>query len=220
MTGGIVAQHVVVEEVIRREARRSGVRREVDLLDLVTLCRAAAGGFLLGLIVSGIRDRRGLAGWLAWLAICVGGIATDWLDGPLVRRFGRVPARDDRPTPVREEEPRFDLEADSWLTLCTGLAAVAWGDVPARAAVPPLTRYLLLAACLRHEPYASFRADQVTRTRPLGMAQMALFIAALAPFGGPLTGRLVQMLGRVEPPLQLALQVAMYRRSRRRVREG
>ncbi|HYA98764.1 MAG TPA: hypothetical protein VED37_00955 [Ktedonobacteraceae bacterium] len=38
-----------------------------SLADALTLSRGANGAVLAGLVTSGIRDRKGIAGWIAWL---------------------------------------------------------------------------------------------------------------------------------------------------------
>src|SRR5450756_2444606 len=87
--------------------------------------------------------RRGRAGWLGWLALLYGAILCDWIDGPLARRFG-----------TSEVGSLFDLESDSWLTLCAAGSAVAWGDLPTTVAVPACLRYLVMFFALRATGYA------------------------------------------------------------------
>ena len=38
-----------------------------SLADALTLSRGANGAVLAGLVTSGIRDRKGIAGWIGWL---------------------------------------------------------------------------------------------------------------------------------------------------------
>ena len=94
-----------------------------SLADTLTLSRAATGAVLAGLVASGIRDRKGIAGWIGWLMPLFG--VTDWLDGPLARRAG--------PTCLGGV---LDIEADSWLTLWSAAGAVAWGNIPALVSTP------------------------------------------------------------------------------------
>ena len=137
---------------------------------------------MIGLIASGVRHRRGLAGWLGWIALIYGAIVSDWLDGPIARRLG-----------TSEAGAMFDIEADSWLTLCSSAAAVTWGGLPAYVVAPPIVRYIRLAALRRYSPYRQLVSGDPLWTRHIGMAQMTLFIAALAPFSGRATRLLVQI---------------------------
>src|SRR5947207_8920549 len=54
--------------------------------DALTLSRGTNGAVLAGLVTSGIRERKGIAGWIGWLMPLLG--VTDWLDGLLARRAG------------------------------------------------------------------------------------------------------------------------------------
>jgi len=83
--------------------RRIG-QEHISLADVLTLSRAEIGAVLAGLVASGIRDRRGSAGWIGWLILLFG--VTDWLDGTLARWIG--------PTGLGGA---LDIEADSWFTL-------------------------------------------------------------------------------------------------------
>jgi len=95
------------------------------------------------------------------LAILVLGVVTDWLDGPLARRAGSTAAG-----------ARFDLEADSLLTLGAAIAAVRRG-APRVALLAPIGRYALTPA---RAPDA-VRLDRIT-----GVAQMLVLGGALARF--------------------------------------
>jgi hypothetical protein len=97
--------------------------------DLVTLLRAALGMLLVGLVASGVADRLGAAGWLAFAAALLGATVTDWLDGPLARRYG--------PTRLGGA---LDIETDSWLTLWSAAAAIALGGLALWCLAPPLAR--------------------------------------------------------------------------------
>jgi len=98
------------------------------------------------------------------LAILLAGVVTDWIDGPLARRAG--------PT---DRGARFDLEADSILTLGASIAAVRAGG----------SRVLLVAPALRYAVAVLGRRpldrDGVRWDRVTGVAQMVVFAAALAP---------------------------------------
>jgi phosphatidylglycerophosphate synthase len=155
-------------------------RHRLSLVDALTLSRGGTGAVMIGLIASGVRRRRGATGWLGWLALIYGAIVSDWLDGPIARRLG-----------TSEIGAMFDIEADSWLTLCSSAAAVTWGGLPAYVVAPPLARYLRLAALRRYVPYQALVSGDPLWTRHIGMAQMTLYIAALAPFSGRATRILV-----------------------------
>ncbi len=138
-----------------------------SLADALTLSRGATGAVLAGLVTSGIQDRKGVAGWIGWLMALLG--VTDWLDGTLARRAG--------PTRLGGV---IDIEADSWLTLWSAAGAVAWGNLPRRSLFPPFMHYL--------EPLSAFLQGKLPEGggpwwyRIAGASQMALLIAALAPF--------------------------------------
>jgi phosphatidylglycerophosphate synthase len=142
------------------------------LADALTFCRAAAAMVLAGLVASSVRDRQGIAGWVGWAAMALGATVCDWLDGPLARRLG----------PTRAGGA-LDIEADSWITLWSAAAAVAWGGLPWWALVAPLIRYA--------HPVLDVLAGGLPTGggpwwgRVTGTAQMALFFAALAPVDGP-----------------------------------
>src|SRR5439155_9876272 len=77
----IVAQQALVGVAAsRRNARLTAV-------DAMTLSRGVAAAVLVGLLVSGLRHRSGLAGWLGWGSVVYGSIVCDWLDGPVARRL-------------------------------------------------------------------------------------------------------------------------------------
>jgi phosphatidylglycerophosphate synthase len=123
------------------------------------------------LVASGVRDRLGLAGWLGCGVLIVAASALDWLDGPLARRLG--------PTKLGAA---LDIEADSWLTLWAGAAAVAWGGLPWVVMVAPLLHYLhpIRAWLAGRLP----QSDGLAWARVPGAAQMLLFAAALLPVAG------------------------------------
>lgn len=98
------------------------------------------------------------------LVVVLVGTVTDWLDGPLARRAG--------PT---ASGARFDLEADSLLTLGASIAAARVG-APRVVLLAPLARYAV--AMIRRRP---LDRDGVRWDRITGVAQMAVFGAALAP---------------------------------------
>lgn len=155
-----------------RMARRTGTRAP-DAADALTLSRATGSAVLAAVLISGVRDRTGIAGRLSWGALLWGETISDWLDGALARRRG--------PTPLGAA---LDLEADSWLTLWAALSAVAWGDMPPIVALAPVLRYPLVAPG-RIRPTASGAAW----ARGIGVAQMAVVTIGLSPSPlGPLRG--------------------------------
>jgi CDP-diacylglycerol--glycerol-3-phosphate 3-phosphatidyltransferase len=184
-------------------ASRKGAR--LTLVDVMTLSRGFAAAVLVGMVTSGLRNRNGFAGWVGWGSMIYGSIVCDWLDGPIARRLGVT----------SELGALLDLESDSWLTLAAASSATAWGGLPAYCLAAPLARYALLLAALRRTPYGQIYADEPAWARPLGIAQMALFTAAMAPFGGAGTRRAVRLAAPIIAPLQLLGMLLLYRRSQR-----
>jgi len=184
MSASVIAQQSLVGLALLREGSPSGPRQRhgLSLVDAITLSRGGAAALMVGLLTSGIRDRRGRVGWLGWTALLYGAIVSDWLDGPIARRLG-----------TSELGATLDIEADSWLTLSTSAVAVAAGGLPAYVVAPPILRYVRLAALRRIVPYRDLVSGDPLWTRHVGMAQMMLYIAALAPFGGRLTRVLVRL---------------------------
>lgn len=205
MASTLVVQQVLVRRALQRygSTGEAASMHALTPVDVLTLSRGVAAAGLIGLMVAGIRDRRGTAGWIGWLALLYGAILCDWIDGPLARRLG-----------TSEVGALLDLESDSWLTLCTAGAAVAWGDLPAVVLAPPALRYLLLLSALRHSSYAASHGFEPRWARPAGMLQMLLFISALAPFGGRGTWAVVRLVCPIQTPLQVAGLVAQHGRKR------
>jgi phosphatidylglycerophosphate synthase len=199
-TAALVGQQALVSLALSRQARSGGPGR-LSIVDLMTLSRGLAAAVLVGLVASGARDRRGLAGWTGWLALFAGSVVCDWLDGPVARRLGTSPAG-----------AIFDMEADSWLTLSAATAATAWGGLPRYCLAAPGARYLLLGRALRALPYRRVFDSEPGWARWSGIAQMLLFTAALAPFGGPFTRRAVGLAAPVVAPLQLGVMLALHLR--------
>jgi phosphatidylglycerophosphate synthase len=98
------------------------------------------------------------------LVVLLVAVVTDWLDGPVARR-----------QPPTAHGPRFDLEADSLLTVGASIAAARAG-APRVVLVAPLARYAV--ATLRSGP---LDRDGVRWDRLTGVAQMVTLAAALAP---------------------------------------
>ncbi len=150
------------------------------LADVLTLLRATAGGVLAGLVIADIEDRSGVAGWLAWSLSVLTATLSDWFDGPLARRRG--------PTRLGQV---LDIEADSWLTLWSAAGAIVWGGLPWWCLLAPLLHYA-------HPIAALWRGDLPAGGDPwwgrvTGVAQMVLFIAALAPLAGSLRDLILQI---------------------------
>jgi phosphatidylglycerophosphate synthase len=98
------------------------------------------------------------------LRVLIVAVVTDWLDGPLARR-----------QPPTAHGPRFDLEADSLLTVGASIAAARAG-APRVVLLAPLARYVI--AGLRRGP---LDRDGVRWDRITGVGQMAALAVALAP---------------------------------------
>ena len=98
------------------------------------------------------------------LVVLLVGIVTDWIDGPVARRAGATAVG-----------ARFDLEADSMLTLGASVAATRAGGSPVLL-IAPLLRYAAVGLSGRPLDPDGVRWDRVT-----GVAQMAVLAAAVAP---------------------------------------
>jgi phosphatidylglycerophosphate synthase len=189
---GMLATYVVQDRFTAWLRRRVG-REQSTLSDALTFGRAAAGMVLAGLVASGVTDRTGAAGWIGWLVMIVGATACDWLDGPLARRLG--------PTVIGGA---LDIEADSWVTLWSAVAAVTWGGLPWWVLAAPLIRYA--------HPVLDVLAGGLPTGggswwgRVTGVAQMALFLVALAPIQSPVRDMLLLVAA---PPVAAAQVVAM-----------
>jgi len=92
------------------------------------------------------------------------GIATDWIDGAIARRGGPAPYG-----------PRFDLEADSLLTLGAAIAAARRGH-GTLLVVAPVARYAVIAV---RDP-STYTSSERSWDRITGIAQMAVLVAALS----------------------------------------
>ncbi len=162
LTLALMAQHVFISMMIHL----IGIEQS-SLADALTLSRGANGAVLAGLVMSGIHERKGIAGWIGWLMPLFG--VTDWLDGSLARRAGHT-----RLGGV------LDIEADSWLTLWSAAGTVAWGELPGWSLLPPILHYL--------EPLLALMQGKLPQGggpwwyRLAGASQTGLLIVALAPF--------------------------------------
>jgi phosphatidylglycerophosphate synthase len=152
-------------------AKRRSKPGEVLLLpaNLLTLSRLLPAAMLCGRA-----SAPGLVGFgrLEWLALLWGATGSDWLDGPVARRYGTT-----------QLGALLDLEADSWLTLWAAAAAVRTGSLPAFSLVPPAGRYP--AALVGH----SRRAGAAPWQRAAGSLQMAVLLSALSPWPRLRAGR-------------------------------
>lgn len=175
MVSATAAQHVLIAAVRARVGKEHW-----SAGDILTLGRFTTAAVLAGLVASGIQDRTGAAGWLSWLSTLFAASMTDWLDGPLARRAG--------PTKLGAV---LDIEADSWLTLWSAVAAVRWGDVPWWCVVPPIMHYL--------HPALDFAEGKLPSgggpwwSRVTGVAQMGLILLALSPIGRETRSKLLRL---------------------------
>jgi phosphatidylglycerophosphate synthase len=163
LTLALATQHAFISAMIRKIGPE-----QPTLADLLTISRAATSAVLAGLVTSGIRDRKGIAGWIGLLLPLLGATASDWLDGPLARYAG--------PTRLGGV---LDIEADSWLTLWSAAGAITWGDLPAWSILPPIIRYLDPLNALMHGKLPQGGGPWWSRVT--GTSQMGLFFVALTP---------------------------------------
>jgi phosphatidylglycerophosphate synthase len=196
-TLALAAQRAFISAMIHKIGREQST-----LADALTLSRGANGAVLAGLVTSGIRDRKGVAGRIGWLMALLG--VTDWLDGTLARRAG--------PTRLGGV---LDIEADSWLTLWSAAGAVAWGNLPRWCLLPPLMHYL--------EPLLALLQGKLPQGggpwwyRMAGASQMGLLIVALAPFDW--TQR-KQILIAASMPVSMGQGAAIVVRLARKLKKG
>ncbi|HEU5430068.1 MAG TPA: CDP-alcohol phosphatidyltransferase family protein, partial [Thermomicrobiales bacterium] len=179
-------QRVGIAALRRRTASPPGAA------DPMTLSRAASGTLLLSLAAAGTR-RTDPAARLGFVAASLGATAADWLDGPIARRRCATVAG-----------AVLDIEADSWLTLTTAIAAVRWGGLAPWTLLPPALRYLDPIAARRQGGW--FIGGGSWWSRATGAAQMALLLAAIAPIDRPRLTRLLRRVGLAIAAAQLAVQ--------------
>src|SRR6266436_4305593 len=127
---GLILAFATQRAFISAMIRKIGPEQS-SLADVITISRSASGAVLAGLVTSGIRDRKGIAGWIGLLMPLLGATAADWLDGPLARLAG--------PTRLGGV---LDIEADSWLTLWSAAGTVTWGELPGWCLLHPIIHYL------------------------------------------------------------------------------
>ena len=140
------------------------------------------------------------------LSLVAFAIVTDWVDGPLARRGGAA-----------SYGPRFDLEADSLLTLAVAIAAVRSG-APVTALLAPVARY---AAVSVRDPETLSRGE-VFLDRATGGPLMAVLLAWLASSRFAALRRLTfpVTLVRCAAMAALALPSAVHSRRSRRPAEA
>jgi len=199
---GSLAAVLIQQALVGVAVKRKRVR--LTLVDAMTLSRGLAAAFLVGLVVSGVRHRGGVAGWLGWCSMVYGSIVCDWLDGPIARRMQTT----------SDLGTLLDLEGDSWLTLAAGASAATWGGLPGYCLAAPVVRYAFLLSAVRTMPYSRIFSDEPPWARHTGIAQGALFTAALAPFGGRITRSALRLATPVIAFTQLAVMILLYRRLR------
>lgn len=165
--GGLVGALAIQRTFVWTCRRRIGPER-ASLADLVTLSRGVCAALLAGLMTARLRDRTGLAGWMACGATLWASTLGDWLDGPLARRWGAT-----------RLGGALDVEADSWVTLWSAAYAAFSYSLPSWCLLAPAVRYL--------HPLLDVRAGRLPRgggpwwARVSGAAQMGLILVALAP---------------------------------------
>jgi phosphatidylglycerophosphate synthase len=200
-------QQLLVGLAVWRANRAGPGARGLDWVDALTLSRGATAAWLAGLLVAGVRDRTGSAGWVSWLTLLPSVTLTDWIDGPLARRRG---------SSVWGEA--LDIELDSWLSTTASLSSVAWGGLPRFSVVPTLARYLLPLVGARQGRYGeAVDLGKSWWARGTGIAYAMGVLVALAPFRGAASGRVARQAMYLIVPLQAACLVRvlahLYRRS-------
>jgi phosphatidylglycerophosphate synthase len=202
LTAALVAQHTFLS-IMRHKIGSE----KSSLADLLTLSRATTGAVLAGLVTSGIRDRKGVAGWIAWSMTLLGVTASDWLDGPLARHAG-----------LTRLGAVLDIEADSWLTFWSAAGAIVWGDLPGWCLLPPIVRYI--------DPLIDILDGKLPKgggpwwSRVTGTAQMVLIIAALAPIRGRLRDQALAIAALPISTAQLVTTVVLLMKKPRAGREN
>lgn len=187
----LAAQYLVVR-IIRRHESSIDVASDIDFFsaaDGVTLCRGAVGAHILGLTAASFRDRKALAGPVCWAPLLTAVTVADWADGWCARHIG----------PRQMWGAAFDLETDSWLTLCSACAGVRIGDLPRYVVVAPLLRHAVFWYALARGTQAPVRHRGAWWERGAGAAQMTVLLAALTTRGFP--GKC--LLHRIAGPISL-----------------
>jgi phosphatidylglycerophosphate synthase len=196
LAGGLAVQRVFLWTC----RRRIGPER-ASPADLVTLSRGVCAALLVGLMTARLRERTGLAGWVAWAATLWASTLGDWLDGPMARRWG--------PTRLGGA---LDIEADSWVTLWSAAYAAYSHTLPSWCLLAPVVRYL--------HPLLDVRAGGLPRgggpwwARVTGAAQMGLVLLALAPTRRMWRRRLLTTTAGPISMCQLVVQIALLARRR------
>jgi phosphatidylglycerophosphate synthase len=189
----VAVQQLFAAALVAHRRRRAGPLRGLDAVDGLTLARSGAAGVIAGALASGERRRRAVPAWMAWICLLPSVTLLDWIDGPLARRRA-----------TDGVGMALDLESDSWVTLWTSLAGVAWGELPRLGVAPTIARYLLPIVAWRRGSYARLaEAGRGWWSRAAGIAQMTTLIVALAPFAGARSRALSRVAAFVIAPAQL-----------------
>jgi phosphatidylglycerophosphate synthase len=170
-----------------------GKPHSLDVVDLLTLSRGAAAALFIGLLSSGVRDRGGPAGWLAWVALLPSVTLTDWIDGPLARRRG--------PSALGTG---LDIECDSWLSLWANCCASAWGGLSPLSITGSVGRYILPVAGRLNGRYCeAVELGKSWWARGTGIVHMTAIVVALAPFAGRFASAVARRAILITTALQL-----------------
>jgi phosphatidylglycerophosphate synthase len=145
-------------------------RRQFGLAAYLTMSRGGVAALLVGLVRAFPTPPPRQVAWTAFAAVLWSVTVSDWIDGPIARRFGSALGG-----------TRVDLEADSWLTLWVAIAGVRWQRLPRVALAAPLLRYGVVALTLIRGSYASADLGSTWWGKGAGVAQMAALLLGLAP---------------------------------------
>jgi phosphatidylglycerophosphate synthase len=194
-----VAGLILIQLVFLAAMRQRIGRERPTPADLLTGCRAACATAILSRAWVGHPERTPERVRRLVVLAALAATLTDWVDGPLARRFG--------PTRLGAV---MDIEADSLLTLAMAVAAIRWGGLPLLALAPPIVRYYDLVRTLRRG--VVFTGDNIWWCRASGAAQMLLLLLAVAPNRPRLAGRGLRRAAIAVSLAQLATQILDGRR--------
>ena len=172
---------------------------------LLTLSRLVTGCALAAFVLSGARDRMQTAAIVMWALVVLTATVSDWFDGMLGRREG-----------ITKFASTLDIEADSWLTLWSAVAAILLGGLPWICLLPPVVRYI--------HPILALRAGKLPIgggpwwSRVTGMTQMAVLMAGFAPITGPARDAILEVIIWPVSLAQLATMLALLALRRRQRR--
>lgn len=158
--------------------------RHFGLANTITAARAAAAAFIFGLAVAAPRA----AGAAGALAAATGGLAllSDGLDGWAARRGNTVSAFG----------ARFDMEADTLLTLGITFALLAAGRVGGWVLAIGLGRYMFVAGG-RLWPVLARPLPPSRRRKAVCVGTIVALLAAVVPATGAATARVICAAGLV-----------------------